>query len=93
MTKHMESYSVCVNTALLDRYLNQQDKQDEAFNYVYEKIVYKFQDQLEVCECKEDIHDDLIFEINYLIERDSWDVNGNDLIKQIYKDYNIKDAK
>lgn len=93
MTKQMEEYSLCANTALLDRHLNQQDKQDEAFNYVYEKIVYMFQDQLEVCECQENIHDDLIFEINYLIERDAWDVNGNDLIEQIYKDFKIEGAK
>jgi hypothetical protein len=89
----MQDYQVCVNSALINNYLTQQDKKDQALEYVCDKIIYLFKDQLETCECQEDIHDDLSFETDYIIDRDSWDTTTEEVIKSIYSDFDIKVAK
>lgn len=93
MTKQMEDYAVCVSTALINKYEKSQDKRDEAFKYVYDKTIHLFKNDLENCECQEDINDDLIFEVGYIIDRDSWDVEREEIVKAIYSDYNIKGAE
>ena len=93
MKHHNNDYAVCVNSALINNYEKEQDKKDQAFEYVYEKVVNLFADQLQDCECQEDIADDLSFETQYIIERDSWDVETEDILKRVYSDYDIKGAE
>ena len=93
MKNYHTTHTACVNSALIDKYLNEEDKKDQAFEYVYDKAVHLFQDQLEEAECQEDIHDDLIFEVQYIIERDSWDVDRDEVVNRIYSDYDIKGAE
>ena len=86
-------YALCATTAAIDKYINQLDKRDDAFKYVYDKAVHLFKDQLESCDCQEDIESDLSFEIDYIIDRDSWCVDKDEVIKQIFSDYDIKEGK
>ena len=85
-------HNLCVNTILLDKYLDAQDFREEATEYVYKKIVFMFKDQLEEAECKEDIYDDLIFETQCFIDYDSFDADAHEVVKQILSDFDIKDA-
>ena len=85
-------HDVCVNTAILDKYLNTQDFREEATEYVYGKIVFMFKDDLEKAECKEDIYDDLLFETQCFIDHDSFDADPEEVVKQILSDFDIKDA-
>ena len=88
-----QEHSICVNSNLIDKHLDSQDKQDAEFEYVYSKAVYLFRDQLEANPSQEDINDDLVFEVQYIIDNDSWDVDLESVIKQIYSDFNIKVAE
>ena len=85
-------YDLCVNTILLDKYLNTQDFREEAEEYVYKKIVFMFKDQLKEATCTEDIYDDLLFETQCFIDYDSFDADAHEVVKQILSDFDIKDA-
>lgn len=87
-----QHHDVCVNTAILDKYLDKCSFREEAFDYVYNRIVDMFKEQLEVAECQEDIYSDLYFETSYMIDRDSFDADAHEVIAQIFKDYDIKEA-
>jgi len=86
-------YAVCATTHAIDKHLDQLDNIEEANTYVYDKMVSLFVDQLETAECIEDIEDDLTFEVDYLIERDSLGADREDVLKAIYSDYNLEGCK
>ena len=85
-------HDLCVNTIMLDKYLNAQDLRDDATEYVYKKIVAACKDDIESAECKEDIYDDLLFETQCFIDHDSFDAEAEEVVKQILSDFDIKDA-
>ena len=87
------SYGMRANTVAIDKHLNERDQQETAETYVYDKMVSLFKDQLEEAICIEDVHDDLSFETEYLIERDAWDVEAESVLKRIYSDYNLEGCK
>jgi len=88
-----QEYNLCVNTVLIDRHLAGQDFREEAFDYVYTKIMEMFRDQLETVEYKEDIYDDLYFETKYMIDRDSFDADADEVCERLLSDFNIKGAE
>ena len=88
-----QEHNLCVNTTILNRYLDAQAFQEDAFEYVYAKIVDMFRDQLGTVTCKEDIYDDLYFETKYMIDRDSFDADAHEVVGRILKDFDVKDAE
>jgi len=87
-----QEHTLCVNTAMIDKHLNEQDNRDKAFDYVYKKIVYMLREELEECQCQEDIHEDLRFEVQYIIDHDSIDADADEVVSRIYSDFDIKGA-
>lgn len=89
----MNLKDICVNTLYINNYLDEQDKDESAITHVYDNMVGMFRIELEEATCIEDVYDDLSFELNYLIERDAYDIKAKDVLKRIYSDYNLKGAK
>ena len=87
------NHTVCVNTALINKHIDLLDDKARSLANVYASMVSIFRDQLETCECIEDINDDLSFEVQYMIERDAWDTTTEEVLKSIYSDFDIKGAK
>lgn len=86
-------YMLCATTAALNKHQDRLDNKEYQFTDTYTAIVSLFLDQLTVSTVQEDIHDDLIFEIQVYAERYSYDLDIDEMATQIYKDFKIKGAE
>ncbi len=93
MKNYMQDYSIDVNTRLLDTYLDKLDNYAYQFDDTYGSIVAEFKDQLLKAECQEDVHDDLVFEIQVYSERYDYSIDIDEMATQIYKDFGLKGAE
>jgi len=89
----IEDYGTCIATRVLNAYQDARDDLDYQLNDVYKTMIYLFKDDLEICECQEDIEGDLRLEIQLEIERYSFKISIEDVEQAIYKNFNIKKAE
>ena len=88
----MNLKELCSYSLYTDKHLDRIDALDQEFSVIYSHAVNLFKDELENNIAQEDIYDDLYFEIQIEIERLAYSINVEDVMKAIYRDYNIKEA-
>jgi len=89
----MSLKDLCTNSMAADAHINQQEQQDNHFNETYLAIENLFKEDLKEVPTIEDIEADLLFEIQCHIERYSYNINKEDVAKQLYKNYEIMGAE
>jgi len=86
-------YAVCATTSALNMHEAKQDKLDYQTNDTFDSITNAFKYELSEASCKEDIHDDLIFEIKSHIDRYSYEIDADNIEEIIFQVYDIKGAE
>jgi len=89
----IEDYGIYIATRALNTHQDKLEDTTANFNYTYRAVVDMFLDQLIPTTVQEDIHDDLIFEIQVYTERYSYNIDVEEMAKLIYKDFKIKGAE
>ena len=81
-----------VNALKLATYERKQDRDCFEFNDTYQKMRSYLSELLLSADCIDDIESDVIFEIEYYINANDYNVDAHDIADELYDDFNLKGA-
>ena len=85
-------YEVCVTTSALNKHLDKLDNLATQTDNVIKAMIVDFDLQNNTLT-QEDIESDLIFEINQCINLYGYNLDADEIMQQIFKEFKIKEAE
>lgn len=84
--------NLCVNTTLTDKHYDDLENIQKHIDLTIEAMIIEF-DLLKTDLTKEELEYDLLFSINQFINLNGYNLDGNDIMEQIFEEFEIEGAK